>query len=276
MSKREMNDYGTIWEKKGAKTGFTSRAAYDEAQKPNMWLFFIVVLLIIGAGAVYLSMMFTATGLFVGCGPDEFIIVQSISGDMTVIDEVGVHFKGLSTYWIYPRKITLTYGSVRATFNDGKLRGIDTLSYVQLPTEDEKRKKLHIQMSADYKNIERLTESVIVNAVKNTAPIMSTKELQGHRKHEFCKTVNNQMIDGLYRMQSIKTEDGRYATEIVMENDKPIVTLPSPFDKYGLTLTQFSITNIQIPDEEYKAIRMERIAEIAEKRYEAAEKALKE
>jgi len=255
-----MNDKGTIWDKKGYANGSaqTNTEPLSGGLKYGLFLVFICLLIVTGSWGY---MWVTGTGVYVGCGPDEFIVLQSPNGRVWVISEVGIHFKGLATYWVYPRRIEMRWGPVSATFNDGKMRGIKGYTALDLPTDDEARLDLHIKMGAKISNIEAMTEMMAMNAVKLTATIMSGREVLSYRKAEFSRLVDGQMSNGFYQYEQITDPNNNVWTTIAMDSEgKPVVSSPAIFSQYGLTVSQVSIIGMDVPPEELRAIKMKWVA----------------
>ncbi len=264
--RENMSDEGTMWEKIGEKDGLVrvDRSTFaDEIVKKQSgqeWKALVVLLILAIPLAIIGWMFIGGNGIFVTCGPDEFVIVQSPTGNVTVIDKAGIHFKGLGSYWVYPRRIDMRFGPTSATFNDGKVRGINTYALVQLPKNNVDRIELHIFMVGDQANIRRFTESAVINALKLTAPTMSSVDVMAAYKHTFVELVEGQLRQGLYKYHQIETDDG-FKTEVIRdENDIPVVGAEPVFAQYFLEIIQFSIVSMQTPAEEIEAMRRENIA----------------
>lgn len=182
-------------------------------------------------------------------------IIQSPGGDVSVRDNAGYYNQGFSSIWTYPRANQFEWGPVRVTFNDGGTADMKGTFRVRMPTDDQHRMLMHREFQADesLKNVERALESHLINAIKSTGPIMSGSEHQSARKGEFYNIVYAQLEDGLYQTRKIQRElldqfdqTGKaitvFATEIVLSEDgKPRIQEKSPLLQYGFEIAQFSI-----------------------------------
>jgi len=215
-------------------------------------------------------------------------ILQSVGGEVTVIDTAGYYWKGFGTVWTYPRTMEAFYSnhpeendgrdqSVSVTFNDGGNAKVSAYARVELPTTVEKRRLLHRDFQGNPANIKAAIRAHLVNAVKASGPVMSASENQSSRKAEFNQTVEEQLAKGLFKMRRTEIElsdlteieeigiDAQgnkitrekkakvQATEIVQGPDaQPIVIQVSPLLHYGLGILQFSITDTEYDEQTLK------------------------
>jgi hypothetical protein len=198
-------------------------------------------------------------------------VVQTVSGDVKIVDEPGYYWKGFSSVWTYPRTLDAFYSahpkegskedeSIRVTFNDAGTANISSYVRVQLPTSKEQRRSLHRDFQGNPENIRDAIRAHLVNCLKASGPVMSASENQASRKAEFNQIVEEQLVSGLFKMRRTEIElndltelDGTkekkahvQATEIVTDKDgKPIVCQATPLEHYGVVILQFSITETE-------------------------------
>ena len=142
----------------------------------------------------------------------EYQVCQSVTGNVSIIDNPGYYFKGFATTWTYPRSLQWYYSastkeggpqddSIRVTFNDGGTAHISSFVKVQFPTDKEHRLLLHQDFNANPKNVIDAVRSHLTNCIKSTGPMMSASENQASRKAEFNQVVEEQLVNGLYEMR---------------------------------------------------------------------------
>lgn len=240
---------------------------------------------------------------FVGHNDNQnYQIIQSPLGAISVRDAGGYYPKFFSTVWTYPRAMEAEYtetatplspndDSIRATFNDGGTAQISTYVRILLPTDAEKRILVHQQFSGNKANLTAAVKAHLANCIKSAGPVMSASENQASRKSEFNQIIEEQLGLGLFKMrrteielndlstiEEVKDEAGNkiqkekkarvQATEIVLGKDgKPVVIQDSPLKSYGIGIGQFSITEIN-----YDHTTLEQFA-AKKKSYLAAEQA---
>lgn len=213
----------------------------------------LISLIAAGVGVVSLIIGFF---VMIGHNNDQnWQVIQSPGGEITVRDQPGYYLKAFSTVTTYPRANQNEWGPVRVTFNDGGTAEISGTMRYRTPVTEDERRLMHREFSADesLRNVERAIESHLVNAIKVTGPVMSGSEHQSARKGEFYNLVRSQLEDGLYQTRKVQRElldqfdaDGQpitvYATEIVLgEDGQPMIDEESPLGQYNFEIAQFSI-----------------------------------
>jgi len=223
-----------------------------------------IVSAIVGTIVVVVIVLILMFGL--GKNDDQnYQIIQSLSGHVSVRDEPGWYIKAFATVWTYPRSVQRYFSaskdeggakdeSIRVTFNDGGTAQISTMIRFQTPIDEKKRRKAHRDFSGNEDNMVNSVRAHLINCCKATAPLMSASEHQSARKAEFTQLVHDQLVTGLYEMRKVERElkdrtDERgkpitvFATEIVQDDKgKPTVAQRSPLEEYGITVLQFSVT----------------------------------
>lgn len=224
-------------------------------------------------------------GGMVGHNDDQnYQVLQSISGKVTIIDQPGYYYKGFGTVWTYPRTLEGYYSehpeegdpgdsSISITFNDAGTAKVSSFVKLQMPVVAKDRRKLHQDFQGNPDNVLTAVRAHLVNCLKASGPVMSASENQASRKAEFNQIVEEQLERGLFKMKQTTVQledlteiveagtdkDGNVitkekkavvqATQVVNdENGRPIVIQESPLKTYGLTIMQFSISGINYDD----------------------------
>lgn len=206
-------------------------------------------------------------------------VVQYLDGEVEIRDTPGMYYKGFGTVWTYPRNVQLEFTkevtdesptdeSTKVTFNDGGTADMDVMIRFQTPNTVAGQKKFHELFGGDMHKVKWAVWGHISNVLKATGPLMSASEHQASRKSEFNQVATNQLMDGLYEMRRVERilkdqtdENGKpitvYATEIIHENavgpegktiegaGRAKVAQVSPYKEFGVTVTQFSITETE-------------------------------
>ena len=209
-------------------------------------------------------------------------VIQSVRGNVTIRDTPGYYLKWFATVWTYPRYVDKSWNdeidmgdkateSIRTTFNDGGTAQISTYVRYATPTDADQRRKFHQQFSGNIENATIAVKSHQTNCIKATGPLMSASENQSARKAEFTQIIWNQMTDGLYKMSRKEIQisrdydptdpngkldmgmETRITTEIIADKDgNPEIAKQSPLDEYGISVFQFSVTAIEYDEETLK------------------------
>lgn len=198
-------------------------------------------------------------------------IIQSVGGKITVRDQAGWYPKWFATVWTFPRYVDKSWNdivdegektieSIRTTFNDGGTAQVSTYIRYATPLDSEKRIEFHRQFSGNIENATIAVKSHQINCIKATGPLMSASENQSARKAEFTQLIEAQLTDGLYQMKRMERKveveiiDGeveqkslkQITTELVCDSSgKPIIVKTSPLDFYGIKVLQFSVTGTE-------------------------------
>ncbi len=235
----------------------------------------------LGASLFALILIIGLWGGLVGHNDDQnWQVLQSVSGNVSIVDNPGYYGKWFGTVWTYPRTLEGEYSShplegdptdssIRVTFNDGGTAQVSSYTKVQLPVTKDARRKLHQDFQGNPVNILDAIRAHLVNCIKASGPIMSASQNQAARKAEFNQIVEGQLSDGLYKMRQTQvtlndlteivnvgvdadgnalTEEKKavvQATQIVNGQDgKPVIIQASPLKTYDINIMQFSITNM--------------------------------
>lgn len=220
---------------------------------------------VIMIGVLTFISIITVIGLFNGLinrnDDQNWQLVQSPGGTVTARNEPGWYYAGFAHVWTWPKASdTEDFGPYRVTFSDGGTAEVGGSYRISLPTTSAEQRLLHQQFSSNegdtqggMTNLYKAIEAHIENCLKNTGPMMSGSEHQSARKGEFYRLVNEQVKNGMFQTRRVETilhdqtdEKGDpitvMATEVIRDdNGQPIIPEISPFKRYGIEVTQFSI-----------------------------------
>lgn len=221
---------------------------------------------IIGGVVALVIILVLMTGIMKHNDDQNWQIVQSVTGKITVRDEGGYYPTFFATVWTYPRYCDFRYNDdpdegddvderIRVTFNDGGTAQVGCFVRISTPTIMGDRKEFHRQFGGSMENVKAATKAHLTNCLKSTAPLMSSTEHQSARKAEFSQYTEDQLRDGLYESRKVEKElkdrfdeQGNpitvFATEIVTAADgKEIIAQASPLTtKFKIGIDQFSVT----------------------------------
>ncbi len=227
-------------------------------------------LAIAGGALLLLTFVMLLVGGFGYNSADQYQIVQSVSGNVTVRDRAGWYPKYFATVTNYPRAMHEEFTgeggenpdsddeSIRITFNDGGTAWISTMVRFSNPQTEDMRFKAHRQFSGRVANIADSINAHLINCAKAAGPLMTSTEHHTARKAEYTQIVDDMMRNGLYKMRSVEVNSGNvdaegmelvtdeikvYRTEIIKDGDgQPVIAQVSPLKEYGIRVLQFSIT----------------------------------
>lgn len=247
--------------------------------------------LVVGVGTLIVILVVLLYGL--GKNDDQnYQVIQSVTGKITIKDEPGWYIKAFATVWTYPRSVQKYFSSstdeggikdesIRVTFNDGGTAQVSTMIRFQTPTTEDMRRKAHRDFSGNIDNMINSIKSHMINCIKATGPLMSASEHQSARKAEFTQLVDAQLREGLYKMRKVERElkdrtdeNGKpitvWATEVVLdESGKPVVTQKSPLEEYGIIVLQFSVTGTDYDEMTRKQFEAKKAAFLAAEKSKA-------
>lgn len=190
----------------------------------------------------------------------------AVTGTMEVIGNPGTYYQGfanITTYQIsdvyYFSKIADDGAGVsdadpiKVRFNDGGTAEISGMIKFRLPSDPEKRLKLH----QDFKNFEAikhdLMRQVVTEALMQTAPLMRAEDSYSTRRSEFTDIAEDQITLGIFETISKefkeKDADGNefIVAEVNVKKDEknqPLIRKVSPLQQYGIEVIQFVIKDI--------------------------------
>lgn len=172
-------------------------------------------------GIVAAVVILALAGLLIGGGigrndDQNWQVVQSVSGNITIKDEPGYYAKLFASVWTWPRADQIMIGQtdgddatpdfdhVRVTFNDGGTADCAVMLRYQYPTDATKRRLLHQEFGGNKTNLQNAIYQHVVNVMKAIGPMMSSSEHQSARKGEFTQLVFDQAQAGIYQMRKVE------------------------------------------------------------------------
>lgn len=227
----------------------------------------------IGSGiALLLVAVISFFGLLGKNNDQDWQIVQYPTGAVRVVNTPGYYVRLFGTVTTYPRNWQVEYNnqpggkdgdwSTKVTFNDGGYAHMDSIIRFASPTTEEQQRAFHRLFAGSEANVEAAVWAHLSDAMKSSAPVMSTSEHQSARRSEYNALVQEQLEKGLYEMRKTerkldqKDEKGQniivVATEVVEKDGKPVITKPSPLTGFGIKITQFSITDVKYDEQTLK------------------------
>lgn len=205
----------------------------------------------------------------------EWQAVQHLSGHVEIKERPGIYFAFFPKVTEYPRNAYFEFSkeitdesptdeSTRVTFNDGGTADVDASLRIALPNTEVQKREFHRQFNGSEVNIKNAVWSHLANVIKASGPLMSASENQASRKSEFNTVVLNQLNEGLYEMKRVEREIDQTdekgnklrvaATEVITNTKtlKPMISQESPLARYGVNVTQFSITETEYDEQTRK------------------------
>lgn len=217
---------------------------------------------------------------FTGNNKDQtWLVLQYPWGTVKVIDTAGWYFKAGNSYWTYPRNWQVEYDkehSFKVVFNDGGSAIMNAMVRFASPLTLEDKRKFHQLFGGNEESVEAAVWAHISDAMKSSGPVMSASEHQSSRRGEFTSLVQDQLQKGLFEMKRVNKvlqdqfdDKGKpitvYATEVVFHEDgvRQKIARPSPLYDFGLTITQFSITDVTYDEQTQKQFAQKKEAFLA-------------
>jgi hypothetical protein len=199
----------------------------------------------------------------------NYVVLQSLGGKMSVVDKAGWYVKSFGTPTVYPRYTDIYYSSdvgeggtgdqsIKVVFNAGGKANVSVFTKLGFPIGGDDRLNLHRVLGGNPKNVQQLLNSSIKEIVAGSATLMSASECQSSKRTLFGQLIERQLVDGQYAMRSKEesalNEDGttaRKTTTAIVNNDDgtPRVAKKSPLSQYGLVLSTFAVNGIDYDKE---------------------------
>jgi len=215
---------------------------------------------------IAVSTIMYASHFFIGNNTDQqWIIIQYPWGAVRVIDKAGWFLKIGRSYWVYPRNWQVEYDSewsFKVVFNDGGSAIMNAMVRFASPITIEGKRNFHRLFAGNQEAVESAVWAHLSDSMKSSGPVMSASEHQSSRRGEFTGLVQDQLVKGLFEMKRVsKTlqdqfdDKGKpitvYATEVVFdkETSHPLVNRTSPLTDFGISITQFSITDVNYDEQ---------------------------
>lgn len=213
----------------------------------------------------------------------EIMVIQSVTGDLTVYTDQGPKWQGFGKVTLYPRQRQYHFCSAtvdkvetqcekatsiakRLRFNDGGHAMLSGAVNWEMPLDEKSILEIHKKFgSAD--GVETRAVGKMLDAATYLAgPLMSSTESSGERRAELVQYINDQAEHGVYVTKSKSTttidasggEQTTLSTEVMLD-----ATTGQPKRQQGSLLSAFNIklSPLSISELKYDAIVETQIAE---------------
>lgn len=138
----------------------------------------------------------------------EVMVIQSLSGKLTVYDTPGYHPQWFGKVTKYPRRASYEFQSP-IRFNDGAQAKMHGSIQFEIPTDATTLVTLHSKFGSAGTLQGQLVERVIDKAIYMSGPLMSSKESYAEKRNALITYVEDQITHGVYqtRQHDMKTTD---------------------------------------------------------------------
>lgn len=227
-----------------------------------------VKLVILGVLLVIASVCFF--WMFETVGASEIVIVQYPNGTLEVYNTPGIKWQGFGSVHTYKKSFQYSFDkedekTIQVRFNDGGHGQISGSCRIDLPTDPEQMKQIHIKFSSQ-EGVERdLVRKVLDKSVYFTGTLMSSKESSNSRRNDLITYIADQAEYGVYRtrQKDVKsTEEGMDSNkvmtivEILKDTSGHFLRQEvSPFTSYHLAFSNLSINHLDYDSAVEKQIR---------------------
>jgi hypothetical protein len=232
--------------------------------------------LAIAAAATMAVIPFAVMNLFENQDASELMVVQSISGDLSVYTEPGPHWQGFGKVTVYPRQAQYSFcsssvkaGNIEAEqlcenantaskklrFNDGGHANLNGAVIWEMPTDAKSIIEIHKRFGSSLAVQNRAVAKMIDGAVYLAGPLMSSTESSGSRRAELVQYINDQAENGVYmtKSETVTIKDpvtGQEKTDAVTKivigsNGLPMRQQGSMLSELGIKLQPMSISELK-------------------------------
>lgn len=203
-------------------------------------------------------------------GASEICIVQYPNGTLEVYNTPGIHWQGFGSVHTYKKSFQYSFDkeddkTIQVRFNDGGHGQISGSCRIDLPTDKEQMKQIHIKFSSQEGVENDLVRKVLDKAVYFTGTLMSSKESSSSRRNDLITFISDQADYGVYRtrQKEVKAnEEGMDSNKIVTvveilkdTSGKPLRQEISPFSQYHLAFGNLSINHLDYDSAVEKQIK---------------------
>lgn len=138
----------------------------------------------------------------------EVMVIQSLSGKLTVYDTPGYHPQWFGKVTKYPRRSSYEF-QAPIRFNDGAQAKMHGSIQFEIPTDAPTLITLHSKFGSAQTLQGQLVERVIDKAIYMSGPLMSSKESYAEKRNALITYVEDQITHGVYqtRQHDVKTTD---------------------------------------------------------------------
>lgn len=198
-----------------------------------------IVLAIVTAIALLIGAM-ASQSIWEHVGAGEVLIVQSISGSLSVYTDPGLKWQGLGNVTHFRKSAQFSFRtekgddqSIKIRFNDGGHAQVSGSIRMDLPSSTKELLDLYSHYGTQEAIEHQLVRTVIEKSIYMTGPLMSSKESYAEKRNDLINLVEDQATLGVYQTT---TRDVEITDPIT--GQKKTVTLVEPKKQGGLILRQ--------------------------------------
>jgi SPFH domain / Band 7 family len=138
----------------------------------------------------------------------EVMVIQSVSGTLTVYDTPGYHPQWFGKVTKYPRRASYEF-QAPIRFNDGAQAKMHGSIQFEIPPDAPTLIMLHSKYGSASTLQSQLVERVIDKSIYMSGPLMSSKESYAEKRNALITYVEDQITKGTYqtRQHDVKTID---------------------------------------------------------------------
>ena len=193
---------------------------------------------------------------------------RAIYGDLSVRNTPGTYgqwFGTITTYEIagdiilskdvFDGGTSKDVQAERVLFPNG-YADINFVGMYEIPLYDSIQKAIHIRYGTNA-NLKYMIKQQVIEALKNTATLMSAEEAYSYKRADFVRLAWEQSLYGLYAA-NVETEiitnaagqrqELKHYSVKLDEGGNPIITKPSLLAEYGIRLPQFNIKDMDFDE----------------------------
>lgn len=222
-------------------------------------------IVIVGIISVFILLLFSSSLLETNKAGYYKVKQASVTGKMTVRNTPGTYFQmfgAIHEYQIsdmyYFSKSDLDGGKgkeadpIKVRFNDGGTAKISGAVKYRLSQKEESQLMLHQDFKSYVAVQGDLIRQVVTESLMQTATLMKAEESYSTRRAEFTSLAEAQIKEGIYETfakeyEEKDVEGNKFIVKrvkVLEKGGKKVVRKKSPFNRYGITVLQFVIKDI--------------------------------
>jgi hypothetical protein len=234
--------------------------------------------LILGLGVLVLFFLLFSGKIVENVDNSEIVVLQSVSGDIRVIDQPGpvlqnfgiaTHYKKSNQFWFskHTDEGNDQDQSVKIRFNDGGHGTISGSVRWYMPVDHKSILKLHTDFRSQEGIEQELIRQVLTKSIYMTGPLMSSKESSAEKRNDLLSYIEDQAINGVYKTKQEDTKvhddltNGDKTTTVVkiVQDSKgtPARQEKSAIRNYGVNLQGLALNSIDYSDDVEKQIKLQ-------------------
>lgn len=259
--------------------------SYDKQNKPEsstsryLWL---------SVAAVFtLALGLSSFKLVENVDATEIVVIQSLSGNLSVYTEPGPVLQLFGKITRYPRQaqyafsappsiakqVTDTKGQVvtvqvpdpaypdtskKLRFNDGGHGKLSGSVQWEMPLDPQAIIKIHKAFNSEKGVEERAVAKMLDSSIYLAGPLMSSTESSGSRRSELVQYINDQAENGVYvtRTKEIRTHDPSKTIKLEADGKTPKLDNDSDNDRTAL-ITEIVISDSGVPKRQQGSVLKE-------------------